>query len=138
MLAARSALLLALRHGPGYGRQLMRRLRAATGGRASLAPGSVYPALRALQEARLVRRWTVVAGKIRGGRARHYYELTVAGVRAAESAASALAGIALSGRPAPRVSPPEQDAMRSRIERVAELHAFATRMQESIPRAGRG
>jgi hypothetical protein len=80
----------------------------------------------------------VVAGKIRGGRARHYYELTVAGVRAAESAASALAGIALSGRPAPRVSPPEQDAMRSRIERVAELHAFATRMQESIPRAGRG
>ena len=63
MLTARSALLLALRQGPGYGRQLMRRLHAATGGRASLAPGSVYPALRALQEARLVRGWTVIAGR---------------------------------------------------------------------------
>ena len=80
----------------------------------------------------------MVAGKTRGGRARHYYELTVAGVRAAESAASALAGIALSGRPSPRVSPAEQDAMRSRIERVAELHAFAARVRESIARAGRG
>ena len=136
MLTARSVLLLALRQGPGYGRQLMRCIRTATGGRASLAPGSVYPALRALAEARLVRKWTVVEGRARGGRARTYYELTVPGVRTADSEAAALAGIALASRPARLVSPAERTAMRSRIERLAELHAFATEVRESVVRAG--
>jgi DNA-binding PadR family transcriptional regulator len=137
MLTARSALLLALRQGPGYGRQLMRRVRTATGGRVSLVPGSVYPGLRALAEAGLVRKWTVVAGRTRGGRARTYYELTVPGVRMGESEAAALAGLALAGRSGRRASPAEQAAMRSRIERVSALHAFATQARESVARAGR-
>jgi PadR family transcriptional regulator, regulatory protein PadR len=137
MLTARAALLQALRQGPGYGRQLMRRVGAATGGRASLAPGSAYPTLRALEKARLVRPWTVIAGRARGGRARTYYELTVAGIREAESEAEALAGIALAGRPAPHVSPAERAAMRTRVERVAALFGFAAEVRASLARARR-
>ena len=98
MVTARTAILQALRKGPGYGRLLMRRVTTATGGRASLAPGSVYPTLRALEKARLVRKWTVIAGRARGGRARTYYELTVEGIREAEAEAAALAGLTLGGR----------------------------------------
>ena len=137
MLTARAALLQALRHGPGYGRQLMRRLETATGRRVSLAPGSVYPALRALQKARLVRAWTVVAGRTRGGRARTYYELTVAGIQEAESEAVALAGIATAGRLPPRVSSTERAAMRRRVERVAELFAFDTEVRDALSQARR-
>jgi DNA-binding PadR family transcriptional regulator len=115
----------------------MRRVRAATRGRTSLAPGSVYPALRALGKAGLVRSWTVVAGRTRGGRARTYYELTVPGVRTADSEAAALAGIALAGRPPRRVSSAVRAAMRSRIERVAELYAFTTEVREAVARGRR-
>jgi DNA-binding PadR family transcriptional regulator len=137
MVTARTAILQALRQGPGYGRQLMRRVGAATGGRASLAPGSVYPMLRALEQDGLVRRWTVVAGRTRGGRARTYYELTVAGIREAESEAAALLGITLAGGPAPRLSPAESAAMRSRVARVAALFDFAVEARASLARARR-
>ena len=76
MVSARTALLLVLTDGPGYGRELVRRIQGATGGREQLAEGSVYPALRGLAAARLVRSWKVVPGRRRGGRVRTYYELT--------------------------------------------------------------
>jgi DNA-binding PadR family transcriptional regulator len=137
MLTARTAILQALRQGPGYGRQLMRRVDAATGGRASLAPGSVYPALKALEKARMVRKWTVVAGRARGGRARTYYELTVVGIREAEQEAIALAGIALTARPQGRVSAGLRSLRRARAERVAALFDFATEVRNSLARTKR-
>jgi len=137
VITARTALLQALRQGPGYGRQLMRRVDTATQGRASLAPGSAYPALRALEKARLVRAWTVVAGRARGARARTYYELTVAGIREAESEGVALAGVALAGRLPRPVSPAELAVLRERVERVAALFDFATEVRESLARARR-
>jgi DNA-binding PadR family transcriptional regulator len=132
MVGARTAILLALRQGPGYGRQLMRRVEAATGGRASLAPGSVYPVLRRLAGDRLVRKWTLVAGRVRGGRSRTYHELTLAGIREAESEARALAGLALAGRPALPVSPEERVAMRARVQRAAALFEFAAEAHASL------
>jgi len=137
MITSRTAILQALRQGLGYGRQLMRRVEAATGGRASLAPGSVYPTLKALEKARLVRKWTVIAGRARGGRARTYYELTVAGIREAEAEAVALAGIALIGRPPRQVSAVERSLLRERAERVAALFDFATEARDSLARARR-
>lgn len=137
MITSRSAILQALRQGPGYGRQLMRRVDAVSGGRASLAPGSVYPTLKALEKARLVRKWTVIAGRVRGGRARTYYELTVAGIREAEAEAVALAGIALIGRPPRQVSAVERSLLRERAERVAALFDFATEVRDSLARARR-
>ena len=135
MVTTRAALLQALRQGPGYGQQLMRRVEALTQGRASLAPGSVYPALQALKRARLVRAWTVIPGRTRGGRARSYYELTVAGVREAESDRAALAAIVRARRPARTVSTVDRAAMRTRVERVAELFDFATEARDSLRRA---
>lgn len=138
MVTARTAILQALRQGPGYGRLLMRRVCTATGGRASLAPGSVYPVLKALEKARLVRKWTVIAGRARGGRARTYYELTVAGVREAEAEAVALAGITRSGRPPLQVSASERSVLQARAERVAALFDFASETRDSLARARRG
>ena len=137
MLTARTAILQALRQGPGYGRLLMRRVSTATGGRALLAPGSVYPALKALEKARLVRKWTVIAGRARGGRARTYYELTVAGIREAEAEAGALAGITLNGQPPLQVSAPTRSVLRWRAERVAALFDFASEARDSLARARR-
>lgn len=138
MVTARTAILQALRQGPGYGRLLMRRVSTATGGRASLAPGSVYPVLKALGKARLVRKWTVIAGRARGGRARTYYELTVAGVREAEAEAAALAGIMLGDRPPLQVSASERSILQARAERVAALFDFASEARDSLARARRG
>jgi DNA-binding PadR family transcriptional regulator len=137
VISARTAILQALRQGPGYVRLLMRRVSTATGRRVSLAPGSVYPALRALEEDRLVRKWTAVGERVRGGRARTYYELTVAGVREAESEARALTGIVLAGRPSQRVSAAERATMRRRIERAADLFAFAAEARDALARARR-
>jgi PadR family transcriptional regulator PadR len=136
VVTARTAILQALRRGPGYGRLLMRRVKEATGGRAPLAPGSVYPTLRALEQSGLARRWTVVAGRVRGGRARTYYELTVAGVREAESEARALAS--LLGTGGPTASPPAvRAAMRERIERTSELLDFSMQARRALARARR-
>ena len=85
MVSARTALQLVLRDGPGYGRELVRRIQSATAGRERFAEGTIYPALRGLEAARLVRSWNVVPGRRRGGRARTYYELTERGVRASEA-----------------------------------------------------
>ena len=115
----------------------MRRVSTATGGRASLAPGSVYPALQALEKARLVRKWTVVAGRARGGGPARTTSSRVAGIREAEAEAVALAGIALSGRPPLQVSAAERAALRARVERVAALFDFASEARDSLARARR-
>ena len=125
-------MLLALRGGPVYGRELIRRIGRATGGRMRLSAGTVYPTLRALRAARLVAAWSVVPGRKRGGRSRVYYELTVAGVRQAETDASALVEIAGSGR---RVSGPAQatrDVMRARLLRVGELGDAIAQLRASL------
>lgn len=123
MIAARTALLLALRQGPGYGRGLVRRIRSASGGRLRLAEGSVYPALRQLERSRLARSWEVVPGLRRGARSRTYYELTERGVRASAVAAAALG--ALLGPVARPTSPEDMARMRQRLSLGAELSETA-------------
>ncbi len=73
------ALLLAtLEAGPQHGYAIMEALRAGSGGQLDLPTGTVYPALRRLERAGMVRsRWSTVAG-----RRRRSYELTAAGRRA--------------------------------------------------------
>jgi len=83
--SATLAILRALQEGHRYGFDIM----DATG----VASGSVYPVLRRLEEARLLRgRWEDASAKERGGRPqRRYYELTEAGEQALEDAARKLA-----------------------------------------------
>jgi DNA-binding PadR family transcriptional regulator len=137
VVSTRTALLLALRNGPGYGRELVRRIQRATAGRERFAEGSVYPALRALALARLVRSWAVVPGRRRGGRARTYYELTERGVRASEAEQASL--LQLAGGAAPRSPDPEAcDRMRRRLELGAELSEAALDLALREAKRGRG
>jgi DNA-binding PadR family transcriptional regulator len=137
MVTSKTALLLALRHGPAYGRELIRRIEEATDGRVRLSVGTIHPALRALRAARLVSAWGVVPGRTRGGRARTYYELTIEGVRQAEARARALVDLAGAARPRTWSSPTTSDLMRDRAERVADLSGAVARLRDALPRGGR-
>lgn len=137
MITARTALLQALREGPGYGRELVRRISRASAGRLRFSEGSIYPALRQLRTARLVRCWGVVPGRRRGGRARVYYELTERGVRASE--AERLALLRLATPAAPRLPGPDEcRRMLERIELGAEISEAAGHLSIRAPRSGRG
>jgi PadR family transcriptional regulator len=71
-------LLVTLEDGPRHGYAVIEALRQVTGGRLDLPTGTIYPALRRLEDAGLISgSWSVVAG-----RRRRSYELTPAGTRA--------------------------------------------------------
>jgi PadR family transcriptional regulator len=68
-------LLAALEPGPAHGFAIMAQLRTRTGGVVDLEGGTLYPALRRLEEAKLIAgTWIVV-----NGRRRREYELTELG-----------------------------------------------------------
>jgi PadR family transcriptional regulator len=70
-------LLAALEDGPQHGYAVMEALRAGSDGQFDLPTGTIYPALRRLERAGLVRTmWSE-----EGGRRRRLYELTRAGRR---------------------------------------------------------
>jgi PadR family transcriptional regulator, regulatory protein PadR len=96
-------LLAALEDGPRHGYAVIETLRQATGGRLDLPTGTIYPALRRLEEASLITgSWSVVAG-----RRRREYRLTSAGAAALSGKRSdwrdfaAMVSGALGGRPWP-------------------------------------
>jgi PadR family transcriptional regulator len=70
-------LLACLEAGPRHGYAIMEALRAGSGGQFDLPTGTVYPALRRLERAGLIRgTWSQA-----GGRQRRIYDLTPAGRR---------------------------------------------------------
>lgn len=70
-------LLASLDGEPRHGYAIMEALRAGSGGQLDLPTGTIYPALRRLERAGLVKgRWSEV-----GGRRRRVYTLTAAGQR---------------------------------------------------------
>jgi len=90
---AKAALLQALRHGEGFGLELIDRVAERTKGRIKLGQGSVYPALRDLEEEGLVKSWDGEPLSERGGRPRRYYELTAKGRHVAVEQRAAVAGL---------------------------------------------
>ena len=65
-------LLASLEDGPRHGYAVIEALRDSTGGRLDLPTGTIYPALRRLEQAGLITgSWSVV-----GGRRRREYQLT--------------------------------------------------------------
>jgi PadR family transcriptional regulator, regulatory protein PadR len=82
-VTAKAALLQALVRGPGYGLDLIERVRAQTGGKLVLGQGSVYPALRDLEREGLLESYEGEPVPERGGRPRRYYRLNAAGAKAA-------------------------------------------------------
>jgi PadR family transcriptional regulator PadR len=134
-LSARAAILLGLSR-PGYGLQIIDRIRDQTGGRVRLRLGSVYPALRDLEKQRLVRSWEVPGA--RGGRRRRYYELTLKGVAAATAQREVLRDL-LGGR-AEVLRPETIERMRDRLGECAAVSAFVIDLRRRMieAEAGRG
>jgi len=96
-------LLAALEDGPRHGYAVIEALRQSTGGRLDLPTGTIYPALRRLENAGLISgSWSVA-----GGRRRRDYRLTKAGARALSGKRAdwqdfaATVSAALEGRPWP-------------------------------------
>jgi PadR family transcriptional regulator PadR len=70
-------LLASLEAGPRHGYAIMEALRAGSGGQFDLPTGTIYPALRRLEQAGLIKgTWSQA-----GGRQRRVYDLTSAGRR---------------------------------------------------------
>ena len=84
LMGAKAALVQALIVGPGYGLDLIERVRERSGGQIKLGQGSVYPALRSLEREGLVESYEGAAMPERGGRPRRYYRLTALGEQAAD------------------------------------------------------
>lgn len=84
-MTARASALQVLLEGPAYGSELIVRFARRAAGRARLTPARVYPVLRALEGARLVKTVRVAPRGRRGARTRVYYVLTERGRRAARA-----------------------------------------------------
>ena len=128
-LSARAALLLVLDY-PAHGLELIRRVEQRTGGAVSVRQGSVYPALRQLERERLVRSWKGRSAK-GGGRPRRYYELTLAGVKAATAVKQVVGGF-MKYAEAPPPSAREAAQMRERLRRCAEVSAFCRELRSAF------
>jgi DNA-binding PadR family transcriptional regulator len=129
MVSTRTALLQALRQGPGYGLELVARLQRLTGHR--LALGSVYPALEGLKHGGLARAWKVVPGGRRGARSRTYYELTYPGLLRAQADATALRALLTEVPAHPAVRRPSAATLARRLARVSDLIAFTEDLRDA-------
>ena len=89
-ISARTAILMSLISGRGFGLEIIERVRERTNGKISLNEGSVYPALKALEREGLLRSFDGEPMPDRGGRPRRYYELTGDGRRVAKEQRTAL------------------------------------------------
>jgi PadR family transcriptional regulator len=135
-LTTRAALLLALRDGPGYGLDLIRRVSERSAGRVRLSAARVYPSLKKLEREKLVRATRGAPRALRGGRAPTYYDLTLEGVHASTECRDAVAALA-AGRPKPRLSAAQKRRMAERLLLCDELSTAAAALATARKKRGR-
>jgi DNA-binding PadR family transcriptional regulator len=128
-VTTRVALLQALRDGPGFGQDLIRRIARMTGQEVRLSAPRVYPCLHSLQREGLVSARTVVPGKKRGARSRTYYELTPLGVEVSSGHRRVLEAIV---HRAPKRDEADGARMSERLLAADELSASAMRLREAM------
>lgn len=130
-LNTETALLIELLRAPGYGLDLIERVRGHSGGLIRLRQGVVYPTLKDFNRRKLVRSWRVVTPG--SGRPRSYYGLTTEGLAVALAHRDAIAGFTRAT--APRRPPRRMLAkMRERLcqcGEVAEAVAWLRRAAEA-------
>lgn len=129
ILTTRGALLQALRQGPGYGSDLMRRVDRATHGDERLSESRVYPVLKQLEQQGLLRAWRVSPKGQRGARERIYYDLTSRGLREANRERAVLNAIL--SPPPERVTERERQRMQARLVEMDELSAFGQELLQA-------
>jgi PadR family transcriptional regulator PadR len=125
-----TALVVELLRGPGYGLDLIERVRVRGRGRILLRQGVVYPALRELARRKILRTWSVSAPG--GGRPRTYFDLTPKGLELAEAHREAIEGLAARVT-SPRPTRGELEAMRNRLYECGDISEAASKR----PRASR-
>jgi len=133
-VGSRTALLLALARGPGFGLELIERVAELSDGRLRLNRGGAYVALRALEGRGLVHGW--LRRRSGSGRPRRYFELTPEGIPHAERLRRAFAFLARASAGA--TTPEEAQRMADRVRQVAELSAAAIRLRDAGRRVGLG
>ena len=93
-ITAKAALLQTLAWtGPGFGLDLIARVKTLTRGTVELGQGSVYPALRDLEQEGLVEACEGEQVLERGGRPRQHYRITERGRRVAKGHAEIVMGL---------------------------------------------
>jgi PadR family transcriptional regulator PadR len=84
-----SAILQALLQGDSFGLEIIDCVEQLTRGKLRLRQGSVYPALRALEQQGLLEHYDPKPRAKGGGRPRRYYRITAQGRRVAQEQAAA-------------------------------------------------
>lgn len=122
-VTTRTVLLQALREGPGYGRELIERVRRISGGELLLSEARVYPVLKSLARKGLVRSSRVAPKGRRGARSRTYYDLTLRGVEVSGRERAILFALVSRGASAPRPSRRTLGTMARHVLEADELSA---------------
>ena len=130
-LNTKTALLIELLRAPGYGLDLIERVRGHSGGRIRLRQGVVYPTLRDFSRRKLVQSWRIVAPG--SGRPRSYYGLTTEGLDVALAHRDAIAGFARTTAPRrpPRRMLAKMTARLCQCGEVSEAAAWLRRAGEA-------
>lgn len=130
-ITTKVALLQALRDGPGYGQELIRRVGQITEGALRLTPGRVYPALLALAAEALIAGRRVSPKGTRGARSRTFYELTPRGLAASTEQRRVLASIVRRSAP-PLPDASERGRMAARLLEAEELAQLGTGLERAM------
>ena len=127
-LFASLAVVLALAPGPSSGVEIMETLEAPGLGGRPPGPGTLYPLLRRLEEAGLVRGW-LEEGRSRVGRPRRFCELTLSGVTALNRIRASLRAIGSGDEQMPRPAS-SVHRMRENLRRGFRVSSFAMRLSD--------
>ena len=133
MRRLQAALLVELLRGPGYGLDLIERVRLRSGGRILLRQGVVHPALHDLSRRKWLRSWSVTTPG--SGRPRTYHELTPKGLALAQAHRDAIAGFAAKAAPR-RPTVRELEAMRQRLVQFGDVAEAAMWLRRAGKAAG--
>ena len=123
LLNTGTALVVELLRGPGYGLDLIERVRVQGGGRIRLRQGVVYPTLRDFRRGKLLRSWSVATPG--SGRPRTYYDLAPEGIALARAYRDAIAGF-VGKTKSPHPTRRELEKMRKRLLQCGEVSEAAT------------
>jgi DNA-binding PadR family transcriptional regulator len=132
-LTTGTILLVELLRGPGYGLDLIERVRVRSGGRICLRQGVVYPALRELSRRKWLRSWSITTPG--SGRPRTYHELTPKGLAVAQTHRDTIAGFAAKTAPL-RPTVRELAEMRQRLFQCGEVAEAAMWLRRAGQAAG--
>jgi DNA-binding PadR family transcriptional regulator len=135
-LSSDQLLCLSLGDGPAAGSEIAERARTLTGNPRVLGAGTIYPALRRLRSAGLVRSWLEDA-RPRVGRPRRFNELTAAGVEVLARQRCLLQTLASTVTPA-KLPRGTIARMRSNLRRAFAVSAFGSRLRAGVARQSEG